>query len=133
MKNIPASFEELLQDETRAFCFLGTLMPDGSPQVTPVWFSTSGDYFLVNTAEGRIKDKNMRARHSVTLCISDPKDPYRYLQIRGKVVERIKEGANAHIDFLSGKYTGNPKYQNYQPGIDRVIYKIEPEKVDAHG
>ncbi len=133
MKIIPQSHQALLSDEKKAFAFLGTKFADGKIQVTPVWFNTSGDYFLVNTAKGRLKDKNMSARPDVTLCISDPDDPYRYLQVRGRVVESTEKGANDHIDALSKKYTGNPKYQNYRPGMVRVIYKIQPEKVDAHG
>jgi PPOX class probable F420-dependent enzyme len=133
MKNIPESHLDLLKDEKKAFVYLATLMSDGSPQVTPVWFNTDGSHILVNTAEGRIKDRNMRARPHVALCIADPADPYRYLQIRGKVVDFTNDGADAHIDALSGKYTGNFKYQNYQAGIKRVIYKIMPEKIDAHG
>jgi PPOX class probable F420-dependent enzyme len=133
MNNIPESHRDLLKDETRAFVYLTTLMPDGSPQVTPVWFNTSGDAILVNSAEGRVKDKNMRVRPAVAMCIQDPANPYRYLQIRGHVVEIKEEGANAHIDALAGKYTGIFKYQHHQPGVRRVIYKITPEKVDAHG
>ena len=133
MKMIPETHRDLLKDETRAFVYLATQMADGSPQVTPVWFNTEGDTILVNSAEGRVKDKNMRARPIVTLCIQDPGNPYRYLQVRGRVVGITAEGANAHIDALAGKYTGNFKYQNHQPGIKRIIYKIIPEKVDAHG
>jgi PPOX class probable F420-dependent enzyme len=133
MKNIPESHQDLLSDEKRAFAFLGTLKADGTPQVTPVWFNTSEDYILINSARGRLKDKNMRARPMVTLCISDPKNPYRYLQISGRVTEYTETGADAHIDALAGKYTGNFKYQNHQPGVSRVTYKILPEKVDAHG
>ena len=133
MNIIPESHRDLLEDKKRAFVYLATLMTNGSPQVTPVWFNTDGAHILVNTAEGRIKDRNMRARPQVTLCIADPTDPYRYLQIRGKVVDFTNDGADAHIDALSGKYTGNFKYQNHQAGVKRVIYKIMPEKVDAHG
>ena len=133
MKNIPESHRDLLKDETRAFVYLATQMADGSPQVTPVWFNTAGDTILINSAEGRVKDKNMRARPVVTLCIQDPANSYRYVQIRGRVVEITEEGANAHIDALAGKYTGNFKYQHHQPGVKRIIYKIIPEKVDAHG
>ncbi len=133
MKLIPESHSDLIKDERRAFVYLGTLMADGSPQVTPVWFNTSGDYFLINTAKGRVKDRNMRRRPVVTLCIQDPADPYRYLQVRGRVVEINEKGADAHIDALAGKYTGINKYQNHQPGEKRVIYKIIPEKVDPHG
>ena len=133
MKIIPETHSDLLKDETRAFVYLATLMVDGSPQVTPVWFNTAGDTILVNSAQGRVKDKNMRARPTVALCIQDPANPYRYLQVRGRVVEITEEGANAHIDALAGKYTGNFKYKNHQPGVKRIIYKIVPEKVDAHG
>jgi PPOX class probable F420-dependent enzyme len=133
MEIIPESHNDLLQDDKRAFVFLSTQMPNGSPQVTPVWFNTEGDYILVNSAEGRVKDKNMRNRPAVALCIQDPSNPYRYLQIRGRVVEITEKGADAHIDALAGKYTGNFKYQHHQPGIKRIIDKILPEKVDAHG
>jgi PPOX class probable F420-dependent enzyme len=133
MNLIPESHRDLLKDERRVFVYLATSMPDGSPQVTPVWFNTSGETILVNSAKGRIKDKNMRHRPIVTLCFQDPDDPYRYLQVRGRVIEITEEGADAHIDALAGKYTGNFTYKNHQPGVKRVIYKIIPEKVDAHG
>jgi len=133
MNLIPESHKNLLQDETKAFAYLATQMADGAPQVTPVWFSTDGTRIWINTAEGRVKDRNMRARPKVALCIADPEDPYRYLQIQGKVVERTNEGADDHIDALSFKYQGIPKYQDRKPGQKRIIYKIIPEKVDAHG
>jgi PPOX class probable F420-dependent enzyme len=133
MQNIPASHQDLLVDEKKAFVYLATLMKDGTPQVTPVWFNTDGEYILVNSAEGRIKDKNMRARPQVALVIADPANPYRYLQIRGKVVEYTLEGAEEHIDTLNLKYRGDPNYPNHNPAQHRVIYKILPEKVQAMG
>jgi PPOX class probable F420-dependent enzyme len=133
MNLIPDSHKDLLQDQRKAFVYLATLMADGSPQVTPVWFSTDGTYILINTAEGRVKDRNMRARLSVALCVADPDDPYRYLQLRGKVVGHTNKGADAHIDALSFKYHGIPKYENRRKGEKRIIYKILPEQVDAHG
>ncbi|MGD0612362.1 MAG: PPOX class F420-dependent oxidoreductase [Anaerolineales bacterium] len=133
MNTIPDSHLDLLKDQRKAFVYLATLMADGAPQVTPVWFSTDGTYILINTAEGRVKDRNMRARPRVALCIADPDDPYRYLQIQGKVAEITNQGADAHIDALSFKYHGIPKYQHRKPGEKRVIYKILPIKVDAHG
>ncbi len=132
MNSIPQSHQDLLNDEKRAFVFLGTSLPDGSVQVTPVWFNTDGTHFLINTAEGRLKDRNMRARPSVTLCIPDPANPYRYLQVRGKVVDRTTKNAVEHINQLNFKYHGDPAYP-LQPGMVRVIYKILPEKIDAHG
>jgi PPOX class probable F420-dependent enzyme len=133
MDTIPESFQDLLQDKKRAFAFLATLMPNGSPQVTPVWFSSDGTHILVNTAAGRVKDRNMRNRAAVAICIADPGNPYRYLQIQGRVDSFTAEGADEHIDSLSAKYTGNPKYQNRRPGEKRILYRILPLNVDPHG
>ena len=133
MKNIPETHLDLLTDGKKAFVYLATLMPDGSPQITPVWFNTDGEYILINTAKGRVKDRNMRLRPRVALCIQDPSNPYRYLQIRGKVIEFTIDGADDHIDALTLKYRGMPKYPSRQPGEQRVKYKIQIEKTDAHG
>jgi PPOX class probable F420-dependent enzyme len=133
MKAIPESHQDLLKDETKAFAYLATLIKDGSPQVTPIWFDIEGEYIRINSAKGRLKDKNMRARPSVALCIADPKNPYRYLQIRGKVVQITMEGAEDHIDTLNMKYHGNPHYANHNPEKLRVIYKIEPIKAQTMG
>jgi PPOX class probable F420-dependent enzyme len=133
MATIPNSFKDLLADETRAFAFLATTMPDGSPQVTPLWFNTDGTYILINSAAGRTKDRNMRARPQVALAIVDPKNPYRYIQIRGKIIGITQEGADAHIDALAGKYTGTPKYGNRRSGEQRITYKILPGKVTTMG
>jgi len=133
MKNIPESHQDLLLDEIKAFVFLATLMKDGSPQVTPVWFNVDGDYILINSASGRVKDRNMRARPQVALVIADPNNAYRYLQIRGTVVEYISEGAEEHIDTLNFKYRGNPTYPGHNPAQPRIIYKILPEKVQGMG
>ncbi len=127
---IPEKYLDLLKDETKAYAFLATVMKDGTPQVTPVWFSAEDDHILINTAEGRIKDQNMQAHPNVALVIQDPHDPYRYLQIRGVIVERTYEGADAHINALSNKYSG--KDWDTQAGQIRVIYKIAPENFDAH-
>lgn len=130
---IPQEFIDLLKDEVRAYAYLATIMPDGSPQVTPVWFNTDGKYILVNSAQGRVKDRNMRRRPEVALAIQDPRDPFRYLQVRGQVVEITTQGAREHIDTLSFKYTGNPRYDSVRPGDVRVTYKIQPEKVSGMG
>jgi PPOX class probable F420-dependent enzyme len=133
MKNIPGTHLDLLTDEKKAFLYLATLMPGGTPQVTPVWFNSDGEYILINSAKGRVKDRNMRARPNVALCIADLTNPYRYLQIRGNVVEFTTAGADDHIDALALKYLGMLKYPYRQPGEQRVMYKIRIEKVDAHG
>ena len=133
MVNFPTAYQDLLANETRAFAYLSTSMKDGSPQVTPVWFNTDGTYIFVNSAIGRVKDRNMRARPQVALVIADPKNPYRYVQVGGRVIEVTEKGADAHIDALAGKYQGVPKYGNRQPGEVRVTYKILPEKIHAQG
>ena len=126
----PEKYLDLLKDECKAYVFLATVMEDGTPQVTPVWFSADDEHILINTAEGRIKDRNMRACPNVALVVQDPNDTYRYMQIRGKVVERTYEGADAHINALSHKYRG--KDWDIPAGQIRVLYKISPEKFDTH-
>ncbi len=131
MKAFPEKFHDLLSDNTRAYLFLATLMPDGSPQVTPIWFNTDGVYILINSAKGRVKDRNMRARPQVAMVIQDPATPYRYLQVRGRMVETVEENALAHINTLALKYTGKPWVPN-EPDEVRVTYKIEPLHFDQH-
>jgi len=128
--NFPENYLDLLKDETKAYLFLATTMPDGSPQVTPVWFDSDGEHILINTNEGRVKDRNMKERPNVAMVIQDPSTPYRYLQIRGKVVEMTREGADEHISKLSQKYDNKP--WAYRKGQKRIIYKIEPEHFDQH-
>jgi PPOX class probable F420-dependent enzyme len=132
MINIPEKFQDLLTDEKKAFVYLATSMADGTPQVTPVWFNTDSEYILINSAVGRIKDRNMRARPNVALCIADPADPYRYVQVQGRVVEITIEGADAHIDALAFKYLGREIYPYRKPNAQRVTYKILPLKIDTH-
>lgn len=130
MKNIPKELEYLLEDETKAFAFLATMMPDLSPQVTPVWFNTDGKHILINSAKGRIKDRNIRSRPQIALAIPDPTNTYRYLQIRGRVIEITEDGADEHFQRLAMTYTGKP-FETPE-GQVRVIYKIIPERIDAH-
>jgi PPOX class probable F420-dependent enzyme len=126
----PADFLDLFTDETKALLYLATTMPDGSPQVSPVWFSIHGEYVLINTNEGRTKDKNMKARPRVAMVIQDPKDQDRYLGMRGEVVECTREGADEHINRLSLKYYGKP--WKYREGQRRIIYRIKPLHFDIH-
>jgi len=130
---VPQSHQDLLKDETKAFAILATLMGDGSPQITPIWFNTDEKHILLNSAEGRVKDRNMRAHPEVALAILDPEDPYRYIQIRGRVAEITEEGAEDHIDALAFKYKGLRRYDGRKPGMVRVIYKILPQKVTKSG
>src|ERR1700729_234970 len=123
---IPQPHLDLFQK--KAFAHLATLMPDGKPQVTPVWVDYDGKYVLINTAEGRLKDKNMQRDGRIALSITDPDNPYRYLEVRGKIAERTHAGADAHIDAMAKKYLDKDKYPFRQPGEVRVIYKGTPER-----
>lgn len=132
MAKFPESHKDLLSDETKAFAFLATVMPNGSPQVTPVWFNVDGDFILVNSAKGRTKDRNMRQKGEVALAIVDPANPYRYLQIRGVVIEITEEGARDHINQLNYKYHGSASYGG-PAGETRVIYRIRPVSISKMG
>jgi PPOX class probable F420-dependent enzyme len=130
-EKIPEEFKDLFGKV--AYANIATVMPDGSPQVTPVWFDYDGNYLRVNSAKGRVKDKNMRRNKNVALSIQDPDNAYRYLAVRGKVDDITEEGADAHIDSLAKKYLGKDKYPFRGTGEVRVIYKIRPEKVSTMG
>lgn len=128
---VPRSHQDLLIDGTRAIAYLGTVMDDGTPHVTPVWFNTENEYLLVNSQKGRVKDRNMRERPKVSLLITDPADPYRYIMVRGPVIEITEEGARQHIELLAKKYTGVQKFEVSPPDAVRVLYKIEPEFIST--
>lgn len=115
--------------QARNFAFLGTVNPDGSPQVTPVWIDEQDGYLLVNTVVGRVKERNTRRDPRVTIAIPDRLNFYRYLYVKGRVVDRITgQQAEEHIDKLAVKYTGD-KFKWRKPGDVRVILKIFPEEV----
>ncbi len=124
---IPESFADLLEKPYAAF--VATVMPDGGPQVTPVWIMRDGDDLIINSARGRVKDKNLRRDGRVALCITDTADANRYLSIRGRVVEITEQGANAVISALALKYTGNPAFRPSKASEVRVTYRIKPESV----
>lgn len=116
----------------KSFAHLATVMKDGSPQVTPVWFDETGGKIRINTARGRVKDRNLKPGVRVALSIIDPDDPYRYVQIRGTVVSETEEGAAAHIDSLAKKYLDRDKYPFHDPAHARVIYEIEPTSFQSN-
>jgi PPOX class probable F420-dependent enzyme len=121
---IPEKYVDLFSK--KAFANLATVNPDGTPQVTPVWVDYDGTHVLVNSARGRRKDKNMETNPAVAVSIIDPDNPYRYLEVRGRVAEITEDGADEHIDKMAKKYLGQDKYPFRQPGEVRVIFKIEP-------
>ena len=128
---IPEKYLDLLSWEKKAFAHLSLVLNDGSPHVTPVWFDYDGEHMILNSAVGRVKDKVLRRSGVAAVAISDPDNPYRYMQIRGRVDEITEKGARAMIDRLSQKYTGKP-YQWYE-GETRVTYKVLPEFVSTMG
>ena len=128
---IPEKYRDLFNK--KAFASLGTLMPDGRPQVTPVWVDVEGDLVLINSAKGRQKDRNLRRDPRVSLAIIDPDNPYRYLELRGRVVEITEQGAAEHIDKMAKKYLGVDKYPYKNPNEIRVIYKIQPDHATMMG
>lgn len=132
MAAIPNEYLDLLRQK-KAFADLATVMPDGSPQVTPVWFDYTGGVIRVNSAKGRTKTRNMKEGARVALSIMDPDNPYRYLQIRGKVTRVTEEGARAHIDSLAKKYIDKDQYPWSRPGEVRVTFEITPDAVQTMG
>lgn len=132
MTKIPDAYLDLLQDK-KAFANLATVMTDGTPQVTPVWFDNRDGVIRVNSARGRVKSRNMTEGAPVALSIMDPDNPYRYIQIRGRVRRVVDHGADAHIDSLAKKYLGKDKYPFARPGEQRVMFEIEPTSVQVMG
>ena len=133
MESIPSEFDDLF--ERRAFAQFATVMPDGTPQVTPVWIDRDDDgYVLVNTARNRRKEKNVDRNPNVGLSIPDPDDPYRYLSIRGEVEEVTTEGAIDQIDRLAQRYMDREEYPHHGDEVgERVIIRIRPDRVVASG
>ena len=128
---IPEKYRDLF--DKKAFAHLATLNSDGTPQVTPVWVDYDGDYIVVNSARGRRKDKNMERNRAVALSIQDPENPYRYLEVRGRVEEITEDGADQHIDKMAKKYLNLDSYPYRNPAEQRVIYTIQPEHVQVSG
>ncbi len=130
-QSIPDDYRDLF--DKKAFAMLATVMSDGSPQVTPVWVDFDGSHLRFNSARGRVKDKNVRHDPRVSMTLVDPDNPYRYLQVRGRVVEITEDGADQHIDKLSKKYLGQDTYPYRRADEVRVIYRVEPQKVSTMG
>jgi len=129
MKSIPETHADIL--DKPAFAHLSTLMSDGSPHTAPVWIDTDDGYVVINSAEGRLKDRNVRRDPRVAISITDPENPYRSLAIRGRVVKITNEGADDHINRMAKKYMGVDEYPYRTPTEVRVMYYVEPEKVSV--
>ncbi len=132
MAQIPEKYLDLLSRDKKAFAALALTLADGAPQVTLVWFDWDGTHIILNTARGRVKDKVMHRGGKVALLLADPENPYRYVQIRGRVEDETEEGAYEVICDLQLKYRGNRNYPK-NPGEVRVTYKVLPEQVQVRG
>lgn len=131
MATIPEEYRDLL--EGPVVVSLATVMADGQPQVHPVWADFDGEYVRLNTGAGRAKHRNMEERPQVTVLAVDPQNPFRWLEVRGKVVKTDLEGADAHIDKLAKDYLGADVYPGHTPDEDRIIAYVEPTRVIASG
>jgi PPOX class probable F420-dependent enzyme len=129
---IPDSHTDLLRRDKRAFAHLALVTRKGEPHVTPMWFDFDGEHVIFNTARGRVKDRILHKRPTVAFAISDPANPYRYVQIRGKVVSESEEGGHEQICDLNLKYHGHPNYPK-RPGQVRVTYRVRPEHATTMG
>ena len=132
MTDIPENFLDLLT-KGKPLAHIATLQPDGSPQVTPVWFDYTNGMVRVNTAKGRIKDRNLSVGSKVALSIVDPANDYRYIQIRGEVSKETTDGAEAHINSLAKKYLDKDVYPWHNEKEERVIYEITPSAAQTMG
>ncbi len=128
---ISPGFRKLLQEP--AYCQLATLMPDGSPQVTQVWVDTDGEHVLVNTAQGRQKELNVRRDPRVAVNVVDPTNAWRLAMVRGRVVDVTTAGADQLIDQLAKKYLNEDTYPFRRPEEVRITLKILPERINEIG
>ena len=128
---ISPGFQKLMREP--AYCQLATLMPDGSPQVTQVWVDTDGEHILINTAEGRQKERNVRRDPRVAVNVVDPENAWRIAMVRGRVVDVTTSGADQLIDQLAKKYLNEDIYPFRRPEEVRVTLKILPEKINEMG
>ena len=128
---LPDSARNLI--EGKNFAHVATIMPDGSPQNTAVWIEMQGEAISFNTAEGRVKPRNLRRDARVAISITDAANPYLAAFIRGRVTSITPEGGDAGIDRLAKKYMGVDSYPFRQPGEIRLVVNVEPEHVSVMG
>ena len=120
--------KNLLEDKNLAF--VSTLMKDGSPQITPTWIDIQDNEVLINTALGRVKQKNVTRDPRIAVSIADRNNPYHMVTLRGQVIDQVTgEVADNHIDKLAKKYLNKDKYPFRAPGEKRVILKVKPTRV----
>ncbi len=116
--------------ENKNLAFVATSMKDGSPQITPTWVDVEGNLILVNTAVGRLKQRNLARDPRVAVSVADSGNPYDMVTVRGEVVEQVTgDAAESHIDKMAKKYINKDKYPGMAPGEKRILLKIKPTKV----
>lgn len=130
-ERIEGRAEELLK--AKNFCHVSTLRKDGSVHTAPVWVDVQDGRPVLNTAEGRAWPTNLERDPRVTLTVQNMENPYEYLEVRGTVAERTHDGADEHIDAMAKKYMDKDEYPLRQPGEQRVIIRVEPERVKVWG
>jgi PPOX class probable F420-dependent enzyme len=123
---IPAAARHLLHDKN--FAHVATLMDDGSPQVSPVWVDEEDGMIVFNTAEGRLKERNLRRDPRVAISVTNAENPYEGLLVRGRAIEITEAGAHEHIDQLARRYRGLDEYPS-EEGEVRLIVRILPERI----
>jgi PPOX class probable F420-dependent enzyme len=131
MATLPQGLKDMLND--KVFAHLTTLMPDGSPQASPVWVDVEGDEIVINTAENRVKDKNMKRDPRVAISVTAIDNPYKAFMIRGRVTRHTTQGGDAHIDKLAKKYMGVDSYPLRNAAETRIIYRITADKISRMG
>ncbi|MFW9994770.1 MAG: PPOX class F420-dependent oxidoreductase [Candidatus Odinarchaeota archaeon] len=127
---IPENYLDLF--EKKAFGILATINPDGSPHASIIWVDYDGQQVMFNSITRRQKYRNIQVDPRVSLVIVDPDDNYRYMEIRGVIVEITVKGAEEFVDKLAKKYLGVDRYPHHRDGITRVIYKLNPEHVHCY-
>lgn len=131
MSVIPEQYSDILR--STALAHVATVGPKGEPQSTPVWFDWDGEHVLFSQTKGRQKYRNVKRNPAIALSIVDPNNPYRYIEIRGKVIAIDDDQNNRFIDSMAKKYMGKDKYPFNQPGDERVIVVVEPEHTTHMG
>lgn len=129
---IPERYQDLLERETKAFAVVGTVGPKGEPQANPVWFDWDGEFITFSQLTVRQKYRNLERDQRIALCIMDPANPYRYLEVRGEVADVVPDPDFALIDAISEKYTG-AGFGNRGPEDDRRLLKIRPLRTSGMG
>ena len=130
--SIPETHRDIL-DNPKSFAHWATIGPDGAPQVNPVWFDFDGEQLAISQTKTRQKYRNVQKDARVAISIIDPENPYRYVEVRGEVVDIADDPDNAFINKMAKKYIGKDVYPWHQPGDERVVVRIQPKRATSMG